>query len=152
MRRFYCQVFLGSMLLLLCSPASARAALFEWGTEGSYVHQIAHLLFFGAMLFFIKEMHRGELQAAPGFRCLIWACWLIAIWNLDAIIGHTIDWSLRNPLILGEGLSRRLVMENTRTWLFYFHRLNHFLLLPPAFYLFYRGLQRLSREFQSRRP
>ena len=151
MRGLLCRVFVGTVFVLLSSPASSLAALFEWGTEGSYVHQVAHLLFFGAMVFFIREMHRGGLQANPGFRCLIWACWLLALWNLDALIGHTVDWSLRNPLILGEGLSRRLLMENARTWVFYFHRLNHFLLLPPAFYLLYRGLKTLAQEFQTRR-
>jgi hypothetical protein len=149
MRSFLRQVMLGTVFVLLCSPASALAAILEWETQGSYVHQIAHLLFFGAMLFFIREMYRGGLQAARGFRCLIWACWLLALWNLDALVGHTIDWSLRNPLILGEGLSRRLFMENARTWLYYLHRLNHFLLLPPAFYLFYRGLRTLARESQA---
>jgi hypothetical protein len=150
MRGFFCQVLVGTVIVLLCSPASALAALFDWGTEGSYVHQFAHLLFFGAMLFFIREMYRAGLQATHGFRCLIWACWLLALWNLDALIGHAIDWSLRNPLILGEGLTRRIVMENAPTWFYYFHRLNHFLLLPPAFYLFYRGLKTLAREFQTK--
>lgn len=152
MKRFHRQVLSGTLIILLCSPASSLAALLEWGTEGSYVHQMAHLLFSGAMLFFIREMYRGGLQAARGFRCLIWACWLLALWNLDALIGHAADWSLHNPLILGEGLSRWLVMENAHTWLFYITKLNHFLLLPPAFYLLYRGLKTLAREFQSGRP
>lgn len=138
--------------LILCSPASGRAALLDWETQGSYVHQFAHLLFLGAMLFFIREMHQAGLQTARGFRCLIWTCWLLALWNLDAIIGHTIDWSMRTPIILGTELSRRLVMENISTWIFYIHRFNHFLLLPPAFYLLYRGLRIMAQEFQARRP
>lgn len=153
MRGFRCclLVVVTVIVLIACSPASSLAALFEWDTQGSYVHQFAHLLFLAAMLFFIREMHRGGLQAARGFRSLIWACWLLVLWNVDSLIGHTIDWSLRNPLILGEGLSRRLVMENVRTWIFYFHHLNHFLLLPPAFYLLYRSLRTLAREFQAGR-
>ncbi|MDI6852673.1 MAG: hypothetical protein QME75_03570 [Deltaproteobacteria bacterium] len=153
MGRFNRLVFGGTLIFVFFLPASAQAAfsLFEWATEGSYVHQIAHLLFLGAILFFIKEMYRGELHETGGFRSLIWACWLLAVWNLDAVIGHSIDWALSNPIIMGEGMSRRLVMENTRTWLFYIHRLNHFLLLPPAFYLFYRGLLALSRESEYRR-
>ncbi len=151
MRPFFRQALLGTVVVILCSPASGQAALLEWGPEGSYVHQMAHLLFFGSLLFFIREMYRGGLQTARGFRCLIWACWLLALWNLEALFGHIIDWSLHNPLILGEGMSRRLVMENTHTWLFYITKLNHFLLLPPAFYLLYRGLKILTREFQGGR-
>lgn len=152
MKVFSSRVLLGTIFVLLCAPASGSAALFEWATEGSYVHQFTHLMFLIAMLSFIREMYRGGLQETLGFRYLIWACWLLVLWNLDALIGHTIDWSLRNPLILGEGLSRRLVMEDTRTWAYYFHRLNHFLLLPPAFFLFYLGLKRLARESQTKRP
>lgn len=150
MKRFFILMLVASAVLW--SPASSLAALLEWETQGSYVHQFAHLLFLAAMLFFIREMYQAGLQTARGFRCLIWACWLLALWNLDAVIGHTIDWSLRNPLILGKGLSRRLVMENVSIWIFYIHRLNHFLLLPPAVYLLYRGLRIMAREFQARQP
>jgi hypothetical protein len=152
MKRHSCRVLLGAALILLCSPEAGLAALFEWGTEGSYVHQTAHLLFLGAMLFFIRQMYKSGFQEHRGFRRLIWACWLLALWNLDAIIGHTIDWSLHHHVFVGEGLSRRLLMENVRTWLFYFTQLNHFLLLPPAFYLFYRGLRLLEKEYQAKRP
>jgi hypothetical protein len=151
MTSFLRRAFVGTAFVLFSSPASSLAALLEWGAEGSYVHQMAHLLFLGAMLFFIREMYQGGLGGVQGFRFLIWACWLLALWNLDAVLGHVIDWSLHNPLILGEGLSRRLVMENTHTWLFYLTKLNHFLLLPPAFYLLYRGLKILAQEAQSGR-
>ncbi|MBW1991004.1 MAG: hypothetical protein JRI59_02550 [Deltaproteobacteria bacterium] len=149
---FLCRVLVGTLFLLFCSPAAGLAALFDWGTQGSYVHQFSHLLFLAAMLFFLREMYRGGLQTTPGFRSLIWACWLLALWNLDAVIGHAVDWSIRNPLILGQGLSRRLVMEDARFWVYYLHRFIHFLLLPPAFYLFYRGLKTLGREFQAEKP
>jgi hypothetical protein len=139
------------VIVLLASSSANLATLFEWETQGSYVHQFAHLLLLGAVLFFIREMYQAGLQTTRGFRRLIWACWLLALWNLEAVIGHTIDWSLRNPLILGEGLSRRLVMENLSTWIFYIHRFSHFLLLPPAFYLLYRGLQIMAQEFKAGR-
>ena len=60
------------------SPPSALALSLEWPTEGSYVHQIAHLLFGAAMLFFIREIYKTGLQKFRGFRFLIWAwgfCW-----------------------------------------------------------------------------
>jgi hypothetical protein len=51
---------------------------------------------------------------------------------------------------MGHGLHRRLLMENWHTWGFYITKINHFLLLPPAFYLFYRSLKRLSRGPESK--
>lgn len=137
----------GALLALLLLPASASAqwvGWFQWGTQGSYVHQFAHLLLLGAMLFFIREMHRGDLRNLPGFRCLVGACWLLALWNLDAVVGHAIEWSLTNPVIMGHGLSQRLLMENLQTWLFYLTKFDHFFLLIPAFFLFYRGLKAMA--------
>ncbi|MEW6387892.1 MAG: hypothetical protein AB1491_10300 [Thermodesulfobacteriota bacterium] len=144
-RRIYV-VLAGVITLLLFSPKLGLASWFDWETEGSYVHQISHLLFLGAMLFFIYEMRRGGLQKSRGFRYLIWTCWLLALWNLDAVVGHAVDWSLRNPLILGKGLSQRLYMENLQTWVYYLTKLDHFIFLVPAFYLFYRGLRAFAQE------
>lgn len=140
------------LILVLVSPKVSPAALFEWGPEGSYVHQVSHLLFLAAMLFFIREMYRAGLQATRGFRYLIWSCWLLALWNLDAVIGHAMDWSLRNPVIMGSGLTRRLLMEDFTTWVFYITKLTHFLFLLPAIYLFYRGLKALAQEAQTEQP
>ncbi|MCL6621093.1 MAG: hypothetical protein K6T55_03235 [Syntrophobacterales bacterium] len=128
---------------LLPTPAWAEAWVgwFQWGTQGSYVHQFSHLLFTLAMLFFLREIYWGEYRVQPGFNYLWWACWILVFWNVDAIIGHAVEWSLHNPVILGEGLSRRLLMEDLHTWMFYFFKINHFLWLIPAFYLVYRGMK-----------
>ncbi len=141
------KVLFGVTVGLVVAPGHALAAgvgWFQWGTEGSYVHQMAHLLFFGSMLFFIYEMRRGGLQKEPGFRYLIWACGIFAVWNLDAVFGHALAWSLLNPVILGSGLNRWLLMEDLHTWLYYLTKLTHFILLVPAVYLFYRGLKVLA--------
>ncbi len=132
------------------TPAPARAEAwvgwFQWGTQGSYVHQFSHLLFAGAMLFFLRELYWGELAGKPGFRSLWWSCWILVFWNLDAVVGHSLEWSLANPVIMGEGLSRRLLMEDLHTWLFYIFKFNHFFWLMPAFYLFYRGLRAFAEH------
>ncbi|MBM4285223.1 MAG: hypothetical protein FJ128_08230 [Deltaproteobacteria bacterium] len=136
--------------LLLYSPRPALAAWFQWGTEGSYVHQTAHFLFAMAMLFFLYEMHQGGLSTFQGFRRLRWACWLLVVWNLDAIAGHSLEWALLNPVIMGQGLGQRLLMEDLHTWAYYFTRFTHYSLLPPAFYLFYRGVKEFAQETRSR--
>lgn len=145
MRRRLALIFPGIIVTLLFSPRDGLAWI-PGGTEGSYVHQTAHLLFMGAMLFFIYEMHREGLHNYRGFRFLIWACWLLVLWNLDAFVGHWSEWSLTNPVIMGHALSQRLLMEDFNTWLFYLTKISHFVLLVPIFYLFYRGLQAFARE------
>ena len=145
----YCrlaQVLCGLVVLVLVTPKPGLAFFMFWETQGSYVHQLAHFLFAVAMIFLVIEISRGELRGQPGFRSLIWACVLLAWWNLDAIVGHALDWSLRNPIILGQGPDRWLFMENWQTWAFYITKVTHFLLLLPASYFFYRSLKRFSQS------
>lgn len=146
MRLSSARVIAAVFALLLGSPAQALAFSLQWPTEGSYVHQIAHLLFGAAMLFFIHGIYKTGLQRFSGFRSLIWACILLAWWNFDAFIGHWTEWTLHNPVITGQGFSRQILMYDGHTWLFYITKIDHFLLLVPAFYLFYRGLKTLARE------
>jgi hypothetical protein len=146
---------LATVIAFLCiSPTPGLAqweGWFSWGTQGSYVHQTAHLLFAGAMFFFIRQMRREDLQRYRGFRFLIWGSWFLAFWNLDAFVGHAVEWSL-SPVIMGQGAGERLAMENFYSWLFYITKLDHFILLVPAFYLFYRGIKALAQEPRVIRP
>ena len=104
------------------------------------------------MIFFIYEMRQERLQRYRGFRYLIWGCAILALWNLDAVVGHTLEWSRPNRVILGHGLSDRLLMEDTESWFYYITQIDHFAFLIPAFYLYYRGLKVLARESQSELP
>jgi len=140
----------GVFLLLLFSPRNVLAqGWFQWGTEGSYVHQLAHLLFCAAMLFFVFEIRREGLQKYKGFRCLMWACGILVLWNLDAVVGHALEWGRSNRDFVGQGFFKRLLMEDLATWAYYITKIDHFALLIPAFYLFYRGLKTLARESQT---
>ena len=139
------RILSGLAALVVLAPKPALALDFLWETQGSYVHQMAHLTFALAMMYFIFEIKRGELRGMPGVRNLIWACVFLVWWNLDAIFGHAVDWSLHNPVILGTGLDSRLLMEDWQTWAYYVTKVTHFLLLVPAFYLLYRSFKRFSR-------
>ena len=154
MRRLPTVLFAVSALfaLLLISPSRAMALSLQWPTEGSYVCQIALLLFAAAMLFFIREIYYTGLQRFGGFRLLIWSWGILVLWNLNAFVGNWSEWTLSNPVIVGRGFSRQLLMSDAHTWLFYITKINYFLLLPPAFYLFYRGLKVLTREPRSEGP
>lgn len=151
MKRRLALILSGVFVFLLLSPGYVLAqGWFQWGTEGSYVHQLAHLLFCGSMLFFIYEMRQEKLQQYRGFGYLIWGCGILALWNLDAVVGHTLEWGRINRVILGHGLSERLLMEDGESWFYYLTKIDHFALLVPAFYLYYRGLKVLARESQTR--
>jgi hypothetical protein len=136
-----------ALVLLLPSQALAQwATWYNFGTQGSYVHEISHLLFCLAMLFFIYEIVRAGLQQFPGFRLLVWAWALFALWNFDAFVGHWAAWTLENPIIIGQGWGRKLLMSDFHTWLVYITKIDHFVFLVPAFLLFYLGLRALAHE------
>jgi hypothetical protein len=137
------------LALVLLLPSQALAQWVTWynfGTQGSYVHEISHLLFGLAMLFFIYEIVGAGLQQFPGFRLLAWAWVLFALWNFHAFVGHWAAWTLENPIILGQGWGRRLVMSDFHTWLVYVTKIDHFVLLVPAFLLFYLGLRAQAQK------
>jgi len=149
MRRRIVQVFIPTLALLFLVPRLCLAQWFSWyefGTEGSYVHEFAHLLFAGAMIFFIYEIFHSNLQKFRGFRFLAWAWAFLAWWNLDAVVGHWAEWTLKNPVILGRGFGRQILMDNFQTWVFYIGKVDHFVLLVPAFYFLYRGLKALDQQ------
>jgi hypothetical protein len=142
-------------VFLLVTPRYAlaqRATWYQFGTEGSYIHLIAHFLFGLAMLFFIVEIYQAGLKNFRGFRLLIWAWGFLALWNFDAIVGHWADWTLENPVILGQGFARKILMYDAQTWFFYIGKIDHSILLVPAFYLLYRGLKALDQRSSAEEP
>lgn len=136
--------------LLFFSPRCCLAANFKWPPAGPYINEIAHLLFFGAMIFFIYEIRLVGLERFRGFRYFLWAWVLLALWNLDAFVGHLAAWTLTSPTTLGEGWYLRLLMHDFHTWTLFITRISNFILLVPAFYLFYRGIKALAQISQAR--
>jgi hypothetical protein len=130
-------------------PGPALALQPHGSPEGLYVHQMAHVLFAGAMLFLIFMVKRRGLQKVKGFRLLTWACGLLLLWNLDAFLGHLAEVFLRPQVFQGPGgdFSQRLCMSGLESWVYYFAKMDH-LILVPAFYLLYRGLHALAQTHE----
>jgi hypothetical protein len=130
--------------LVLFAPRDLMAAGSLWPNAGPYVNEIAHLLFLGAMIFFIYEIHFADLKQFLGFRYLFWAWVLLAVWNLDAFVGRLAAWSLTEPFLSGMGLSLRLRIADVPSWIVFITQITNFILLVPAFYLLYRGIKALA--------
>ena len=129
---------------LIFSPHDLLAADSLWPQAGPYVNEIAHLLFLGAMIFFIYEIRSANLKQFLGFRYLFWAWVLLALWNLDAFAGRLTAWSLTGPLLAGEGLPLKLQIADAPSWIVSITQIMNFILLVPAFYLLYRGIRALA--------
>jgi hypothetical protein len=80
---------LGFCLLMLCAGANNAWALQSHSApEGSYVHQMAHLLFMGALIYLYWHTRRTRELHSKGWKYLQIFCILFAAWNLLAFVGH----------------------------------------------------------------
>lgn len=100
--------------------------------EGLYIHQMAHLLFAGALayLFFHTRVTQGARDR--GWRYLQIFCILLIGWNLLAFVGH----DAYEHLLPAEFLEKNTLHEKL-TWpmtpakgFYYIAKLDHVLLIP----------------------
>lgn len=141
-RFFHAWLWLASFLLL--GPAPALALQPHGPPEGLYVHQMAHLLFAGALAFLIWSIRHEAMAREPGFRRLTQACILFIIWNLWAFVGHWAEVLLEFEDFVGPpgDFGRRLIMSQAAAWVYYVAKFDH-VILVPAFFLLGRGLKAL---------
>lgn len=132
-------------------PRRALAIQPHGPPEGFYLHQIAHLVFIGALIFFIYKLAK-EVQEHRSFRLLAWACGFLVLWNLDCLVGHMSALPISNLDFINEGhFNQRLVMSGGSHWIYYVASLDNVILLPAS-YIFYRGLKALISEPETGKP
>ncbi len=76
------------VLLVLGQTESAWALQSHGAPEGIYVHQMAHLLFMGALAYLYWHTRRSPVFASKGWKYLQLFCILLFCWNLLAFAGH----------------------------------------------------------------
>jgi len=132
-----------ALVLVVALPRTALALQPHGPPEGLYVHQMAHILFVGAMMFLLYYLRKERLA---GLRWFTWAGILFILWNLNALVGHTAEVYVEPQDFLGAPahLSRRLLISGPAAWTYYITKLDH-LILVFAFILLYFGLQALAR-------
>lgn len=80
---------LGFCLLILFTGANNAWALQSHSApEGLYVHQMAHILFMGALIYLYWHTRRTRELRSKGWKYLQIFCILFAAWNLLAFVGH----------------------------------------------------------------
>lgn len=76
------------VLFMLGQTESAWALQSHGAPEGIYVHQMAHLLFMGALAYLYWHTRRSPVLASKGLKFLQLFCILLFCWNLLAFVGH----------------------------------------------------------------
>ena len=76
------------LLVTSIDPGHALALQSHGPPEGRYVHQMAHLLFTGSLLYLYWHTRHTPALSSRGWKYLQVFCILFALWNVVAFIGH----------------------------------------------------------------
>jgi hypothetical protein len=76
------------LLFLFGQTENAWALQSHGAPEGIYVHQMAHILFMGALAYLYWHTRRSPVLISKGWKYLQIFCILLFCWNLLAFAGH----------------------------------------------------------------
>ena len=126
------------------------------GSEGVVVHQMAHSLYFAALLYLLWDVRRSGFSSS-GWKFLKRFCWLMIVWNLLTFLGHFAQVALpEEDISTDDGyLSAFLLLPLTfDKWIYYIAGLDHLISVPALFCLylamrtFYRSAMDARKEVQ----
>lgn len=141
--------FTGVLAWMLFNPEIARATQGHGGIEGVYIHQMAHIFFIismGVLIYWLKE--RG-LARETGWRLIQLSALFFILWNLDAILVHSLDDQFEIIDVQRIGTWQILINDRFNNAylkiIYYFAKLDHLLCVPALIFLFL-GLKRLAKD------
>lgn len=120
------------VLLLLGQTGNAWALQSHSAPEGIYVHQMAHVLFMGALAYLYWHTRHSPVLVSKGWKYLRLFCILLFCWNLLAFAGHE-AFSHLSPtdFIDKNNWNEQLAAPITFTKALYFiTKMDHFLNVP----------------------
>ncbi|MEW6595509.1 MAG: hypothetical protein AB1413_11635 [Thermodesulfobacteriota bacterium] len=135
----------GLLAAVLGVPAPAFA-LQTHAYSGFYLHQIAHLFFLAAMVFFALGIRRSRFALRRPWRLMAAGAWLLALWNLWAFGGHFVEVLVPESSLLRETgrLVPRIALVSWRELAYFIIKMDH-LLAVPALFCFYFGMRGIHR-------
>ncbi len=118
--------------MLLGSPDSAWALQSHSAPEGIYVHQMAHILFMGALLYLFWHTHHAAVLEGRGWKYLQIFCIVFAFWNILAFVGHeALHLLTTSDFIEVNGVKEHIVGPVSSLKLIYFlTKMDHLLYVP----------------------
>ncbi len=120
--------------------------------EGLYAHLLAHIFFIITMGIFAFWLGKRALTRERGWRFVRMSCFLFILWNLDAFIGHLMEYYMTETAFAGKGWSRVFFPDAVSfPYLYYALKLDHLLCVPALIFL-YVGLTLLKKEGKEEAP
>lgn len=100
--------------------------------EGIYVHQMAHLLFMGALGYLYWHTRKSPAIKSKGWKYLQICCFFLISWNIIAFTGHQAFGQLSSADFIDKS-SWKEQLAPPITWikvLYYLTKMDHFLNVP----------------------
>ncbi len=123
---------IGTLLIFFGSIENCWALQSHGAPEGIYVHQMAHLLFCGALGYLYWHTRKTPVINSRGWKYLQIFCIFFIAWNLLAFAGHQIFSSLRPEDFIDKGTWREQLSPpiNYIKAAYYISKMDHFLNVP----------------------
>ena len=125
-------ILLITPILLLGSPENAAALQTHGAPEGIYVHQMAHVLFSGALAYLYWHTRKTQETSGRGWKYFQLFCLFLIAWNILAFTGHEAYEYLNEVDFLDRDTwNARLTYPLTfKKVLYYLTKMDHFLIVP----------------------
>ena len=138
-----------ALALLFMLPENAWALQPHGAPEGLYVHQMAHILFMSALAYLYLHIRKTTALISKGWRYLRIFCLLFFLWNLVALIGHTMALYLTPADFINRGSwHAQIAAPLDFTKVVYFLSTMDHVLFVPAFFSLFLSLRTFYREAQ----
>jgi len=133
----YTHIIAISLFILLGNVENSWALQSHGAPEGIYVHQMAHLLFMGALGYLYWHTRKSPAIKSKGWKYLQIFCFFLIIWNIIAFTGHQAFGLLSPEDFIDKGSwMEQLAPPFTGTKvLYYITKMDHFLNVPGLFAL-----------------
>ncbi|MFW2368388.1 MAG: hypothetical protein ACN4GW_18385 [Desulforhopalus sp.] len=124
--------FISVLLLIFCGGENAWALQSHGAPEGIYVHQMAHLLFSGALGYLYWHTRTTPVIVSRGWKYLQVFCGFLILWNLLAFTGHEALKQLDPADFINKGSWKEQLAGPVSSIkvLYYITKMDHFLNVP----------------------
>ena len=121
-----------TIVLLLSTGGTANALQTHGAPEGIYVHQMAHVLFSGALLYLYLHTRKTQETSGKGWKFFQIFCLFLIGWNILAFTGHYAYEHLSDAdFLFRNSLAVKLTFPVTpKKIIFYLTKMDHFLIVP----------------------
>ena len=128
-----------TLIILITQPDLSWAFQPHGAPEGHYVHQMAHILFMGALAYLYWHIGRTVTFVSKGWHYLRAFCLLFFLWNLLTFAGHAAAVHVYSEDIViqvGNWDAYILPPFTLPKILYYIARLDHLLSIPAMYFLY----------------